>query len=302
LMLLCGDFENGWKHYEWRWLAKEFPSERRNFTQPLWLGEALDDKTILLYVEQGLGDALQFVRYAPLVAAHGGRVVVECPKSLKRLFETVAGVDCVIARGEDLPEFDVQCPFLSLPGLLSPDAEHIPVDAPYLSVPDDTVEHWRARLQQVEDLKVGLVWAGSPHHTNDRERSIALDAFAPLADVEGCSFINLQIGPSAAQLADASWPVLDLTQDIHDYADTAALVTQLDLVITVDTSVAHVAGALAKPVWVLLPHAPDWRWQIGRDDSPWYPTMTLYRQPKRRDWQSVIKRVQDDLRDFQRLT
>jgi len=302
LMLLCGDFENGWKHYEWRWLAKEFPSERRNFSQPLWLGEALDGKTILLYVEQGLGDALQFVRYAPLVAAHGGRVVVECPKSLKRLFETVAGVDCVIARGEDLPEFDVQCPFLSLPGLLSPDAEDIPVDAPYLSPPSDAVEHWRACLQQVEGLKVGLVWAGSPHHTNDRERSIALDALAPLAEVEGCAFINLQIGPSAAQLADVSWPILDLTQDIHDYADTAALVAQLDLVISVDTSVAHVAGALAKPAWVLLPHAPDWRWQIGRDDSPWYPTMTLYRQPKRRDWQSVIKRVQDDLRDFQRLT
>ena len=146
------------------------------------------------------------------------------------------------------------------------------------------------------------MWAGGPHHTNDRERSFALDLLAPLAEVEGCCFVNLQIGPSAAQLQDVSWPILDLSADIHDFSDTAALVSQLDLVITVDTSVAHVAGALAKPVWVLLPHAPDWRWQVGREDSPWYPTMTLYRQPKRGDWQSVIERVRDDLRDFKRLT
>ncbi|HEY9078851.1 tetratricopeptide repeat protein [Magnetovibrio sp.] len=302
LMLLCGEFKTGWQHYEWRWLAKEFPSERRNFPQPLWMGEALDGKTILLYVEQGLGDALQFVRYAPLVHARGGRVIVECPKSLKRLFETVAGIERVIARGEDLPPFEVQCPFLSLPGLLSPEADLIPAEVPYLGVADDEAAAWRTRLHDSTGLKVGLVWAGSPHHTNDRERSIALQTLSPLSDVKGCTFVNLQIGPSAEQLQQASWPIIDLTYDIKDYADTAALVSQLDLVITVDTSVAHVAGALAKPVWVLLPHAPDWRWQIERTDSPWYPTMTLYRQPKRRDWISVLERVERDLRQWAERT
>jgi len=297
LLLLRGDFEAGWQHYEWRWLAKEFPSERRNFSQPLWMGEELTGKTILLYVEQGLGDALQFVRYAPLVHARGGRVVVECPASLKRLFETVEGIDRVIARGGDLGAFDLQCPFLSLPGLLSPRAEDIPATVPYLFGPDEELERWRARLEGVDGFKVGLVWAGSPHHTNDRERSITLDTLTPLSEVPGCAFINLQIGPSTAQLADVSWPVVDLTQDVGDYADTAALVGALDLVITVDTSVAHVAGALGKPVWVLLPHAPDWRWQLEREDSPWYPSMKLYRQPLRRDWQSVLQRVKSDLKD-----
>jgi len=298
LLLLSGDFKNGWRHYEWRWLAKEFPSERRNFTQPLWTGEDLAGRTVLLYVEQGLGDALQFVRYAPLVQARGAKVLIECPRPLKRLFETVEGVERVIARDEDLPDFDVQCPFLSLPGLLSPEESEIPINVPYLSVSNDDTHQWHTRLDGVGGLKVGLVWAGSPHHTNDRERSVALEIFAPLAEVQGCAFISLQIGPSAAQLKEASWPIVDMTGGIDDYADTAALVSELDLIITVDTSVAHVAGALAKPVWVLLPHAPDWRWQIARQDSPWYPTMKLYRQPKRRDWQSVIDMVQRDLKDL----
>lgn len=295
LLLLRGEFEAGWQHYEWRWLAKEFPSERRNFTQPLWMGENLTGETVLLYVEQGLGDALQFVRYTPLVRAHGARVVVECPASLKRLFETVEGVDRVIARGDDLGAFDLQCPFLSLPGLLSPSAETIPATVPYLAVPTEESGLWAERLMSVEGLKVGLVWAGSPHHTNDRERSILLEMLSPLADVPGCAFINLQIGPSAAQLADAGLPIVDLTEHINDYADTAALVAKLDLVITVDTSVAHVAGALGKTVWVLLPHAPDWRWQLEREDSPWYPSMKLYRQPRRRDWGSVLQRIKEDL-------
>ncbi|OEJ68277.1 tetratricopeptide repeat protein [Magnetovibrio blakemorei] len=296
LMLLKGDFENGWKHYEWRWLAKEFPSERRNFPQPLWTGEPLAGKTILLYVEQGLGDALQFVRYAPLVHALGGTVILECPPSLTRLFETVSDVAHVVSRGEELPVFDVQCPFLSLPGLLSPSSERIPAVVPYLGVSDADAQVWQNRLKDVGGLKVGLVWAGSPHHTNDRERSIALKNLAPLSDVQGCTFINLQIGSSAAQLHEVDWTIIDYTAHISDYADTAALVGQLDLVITVDTSVAHVAGALNIPVWVLLPHAPDWRWQLKRSDTPWYPSMTLYRQPKRGDWLSVIARVKSDLR------
>lgn len=295
LMLLNGDFENGWKHYEWRWLAAEFPSERRNFPQPLWTGEALAGKTILLYVEQGLGDALQFIRYAPLVAARGGHVIVECPASLVRLFKTVSGLAQVVSRGEVLPAFDVQCPFLSLPGLLSPSAAHIPAEVPYLSVADADAKLWQERLTDVQGLKIGLVWAGSPHHTNDRERSIALKKLGSWADVQGCTFINLQIGASAQQMKEIDWPILDFTAHISDYADTAALVAQLDLVITVDTSVAHVAGALNRPVWVLLPHAPDWRWQLDRSDTPWYPSMTLYRQPKRGDWQSVIARVKNDL-------
>ena len=296
LLLLAGDFEQGWKHYEWRWLAKEFPSERRNFPEPLWTGEPLDGKTILLYVEQGLGDALQFVRYAPLVKARGGRVIVECPKVLKRLFETAPGVEQVIARGDDLPHFDVQCPFLSLPGLLSPNEGAIPLDIPYLSVTAKDKETWSKLLAEDAGFKIGLVWAGSPTHTNDRERSVPLSRFAPLSKISGCSLYNLQIGDAASQLQDIDWPMRDLTAEIGDYADTAALVTALDLVITVDTSVAHVAGALGKDVWVLLPYAPDWRWQMERTDSPWYPSMTLYRQPERRDWDSVFEALENDLR------
>jgi len=295
LLLLCGDFENGWREYEWRWLAKEFPSERRNFTQPLWTGEDLNGQTVLLYVEQGLGDALQFVRYAPLVKNKGGRVIVECPKTLARLFETVEGIDQVVTRGEGLPDFDLQCPFLSLPGLLSPTQESIPAEIPYFHLNDQLRQPWRNILAECEGLKVGLVWAGSPHHTNDRERSIRLEALSPLFGVSGCCFINLQIGDSAQQMAEVNLPIIDKTSEIDDYADTAALVSALDLVISVDTSVAHVAGALGKPVWVLLPHAPDWRWMLERDDSPWYPTMKLFRQPKRGAWDSVIFRVKAEL-------
>ncbi|MCR4376890.1 MAG: tetratricopeptide repeat protein [Rhodospirillales bacterium] len=294
LLLLCGEFKAGWAHYEWRWLAKEFPSERRNFPQPLWTGEALAGKRILLYVEQGLGDAIQFVRYAPLVQRRGGHVIVECPNSLKRLFQSVDGVHDVhdvIARGDALPDFDVQCPFLSLPSLLSPTADDIPTKIPYLFPPQQTQQKWCPLLSDIKDFKVGLVWAGSPHHTNDRERSIPLEQLAVLAKVPGCTFINLQIGDSAKQLADVDWPIMDMTQHVEDYADTAALVSELDLVITVDTSVAHVAGALGKPVWVMLPHAPDWRWLREREDSPWYPSMKLFRQSKRRDWPGVVARV-----------
>lgn len=295
LLLLRGDFENGWRHYEWRWLAKEFPSERRDFPQPLWAGEPLADASILLYVEQGLGDALQFARYVPIVAAQAERVVVECPAVLKRLFENLDGAIDVIARGDPLPPVDLQCPFLSLPGLLTPSLDSIPGNVPYLHANAADTATWKERLEPLDGLKVGLAWAGSPHHTNDRERSIRLDALAPLADIDGCSLISLQIGDSAAQLDAADLALYDLTADIRDYADTAALIANLDLVITVDTSIAHAAGALGRPVWVLLPHAPDWRWLVERDDSPWYPNMTLYRQPARRAWAPVIERVRADL-------
>lgn len=295
LLLLAGDFKNGWKHYEWRWLAKEFPSERRNFTQPLWCGESLEGKTILLYVEQGMGDAIQFVRYIPYVHRRGGRVVIECPKSLRRLFETVEGAHKVIARGEKLPSFDVQCPFLSLPGIFSQSLEDIPADVPYIGVDRKRAEFFEDFLSDSFGVRVGLVWAGSPHHTNDRERSVPLKVMSPLASVRGCVFVSLQIGPASQQMESVDWPIANLTDHIHDYADTAALVSHLDLIITVDTSVAHMAGALGKAVWVLLPFAPDWRWLLGRYDSPWYPSMRLFRQPARRDWLSVIENVRCEL-------
>lgn len=295
LLLLKGNFEEGWKHYEWRWLAKEFPSERRNFTQPLWTGEALDGQTILLYVEQGLGDAMQFARYAPLVARRGGRVVVEAPKTLKRLFEPLDGVTDVIARGDALPAFDVQCPFLSLPGILSPTADSIPNDVPYLSVDDGSIEKWRDALAALPGLKVGLSWQGSVHHTNDRERSLTLKTLEPLAAVAGCSFVSLQLGDAAEQINDVGFEMFVPDCATNDYADTAALMMTLDLVISIDTSVVHAAGALGRPVWVLLSHTADWRWQVERTDTPWYPTATLYRQSTRRDWDSVIDQVRIDL-------
>jgi tetratricopeptide (TPR) repeat protein/glycosyltransferase involved in cell wall biosynthesis len=295
-LLLKGDLEQGFSHYEWRWKCPQFASADRRFVQPCWDGGPLNGRTILLHAEQGLGDTLQFVRYAPLVAARGGRVVVECQAELAPLLQGLGGASQVVARGEPLPLFDLHAPLLSLPHLLGTTLETVPAEAPYLRAAPDRADAWAEYLDRAVEatgLRVGLVWAGNPDHKGDRHRSMSLGALAPLARVPGVQFVALQKGAGAAQ-AEAPPDGMTLTNLgplLADFADTAAVLEQLDLVITVDTSVAHLAGALGRPVWVLLAFAPDWRWLRQRDDSPWYPTARLFRQERHGDWEGVLARV-----------
>lgn len=299
-LLLLGEMEEGWRHYEWRWRvkgAKPFASGK-----PLWDGGDLHGKTILLRAEQGLGDSIQFVRYAPLVEQRGGRVILISPKQLARLFKEMDSIDAVIPEGGDIPEYDVHAPLMSLPLLFNTNLGTVPNAVPYLHPAKDDVAKWAERLQGVRGLKVGLIWAGQsrPDHPTadavDRRRSVNLSQFAPLADIPGVSFFSLQKGDPARQLATSPLPVTDYMNDMQDFADTAALIANLDLVIGVDTSVVHLAGALGKPVWVLSRFDGCWRWLKDREDSPWYPSLRLFRQPRMGDWEPVIEQVRDALR------
>ena len=293
---LGGDFEGGWPEYEWRWKRRDFspPSCR----QPLWDGSSLQDQTILLFAEQGLGDTLHFIRYAPLVQQHGATVIVQCQGPLLRLLATCAGIDRLVLAGTALPRFAVQAPLLSLPRIFRSTLATLPANIPYLCADPDLRAHWQQQLSGVRGFKVGIAWQGNPEHKRDRRRSVPLRAFAPLAGVPGVRLVSLQKGPGREQLPDLAdrLDVLDLADRWKDFADTAALMTNLDLVITVDTAVAHLAGALGIPVWVALPLVPDWRWLLEREDSPWYPSMRLFRQRAWGDWEGVFERLTATLR------
>ena len=292
-LLLSGDLTAGWREYEWRWKTSRVPP--RAFSVPLWDGSALAGKTILLHAEQGLGDTLQFVRYVPLAAQSGGEIVLECQPRLEPLLRGMPEVREVVLAGSPLPAFDVQAPLLSLPRILGTTAATVPSKVPYLGVSPERVEAWRARIGPVGGQKVGLVWAGSPTYKDDCNRSLDFRQVGPLLEVPGIRFFSLQKGPAAAEL-DPRQPVTPLEEDSNDILDTAAAILNLDLVISVDSMVAHLAGALGAPVWTLLPFAPDWRWLLEREDSPWYPTMRLFRQPRAGDWQAVVARVAEALR------
>jgi tetratricopeptide (TPR) repeat protein len=297
LLSLCR-FNEGWTEHEWRWRTKDFSSQRRNYSQPLWDGSAINGRTILLHSEQGLGDSIQFIRYAPVISQMGASVIVECPKELKSLIQRVEGVNKVIMQGEWLPDFDIHCPLLSLPLVFHTTLESIPSKLPYIAVDSVLVQKWGNRLRADNSkLKVGLVWAGNPGHKNDRHRSCSLEIFLPLLQLKGTVFFSLQKGEAAKQTRDLPKDILisDYIEEITDFADTAALMENLDLVISVDTAVVHLAGALGKPVWTLLPFNADWRWMLDREDSPWYSTMRLFRQPSLGDWESVIAKVKDEL-------
>jgi Flp pilus assembly protein TadD len=297
MRLLSGDFEQGWQEYEWRWRVPDFKSPRRNFRQPLWTGQPLKGRRILLHAEQGFGDMIQFARYVPRVAQQGGRVILECPPELLRLMQTLPGVEQLIAAGRALPEFDLHCPMLSLPLAFHTTLQSIPNVIPYLQPDSSQVAHWKARLRLPGDrLRIGLIWAGSSANPNDRNRSLALAALSPLAQSEDAVFYNLQTGPAAEQAAKGSaFEFMNPAGQLGDFADSAALIANLDLIISVDTATAHLAGALAVPVWVLVPFAPDWRWLLDRQDSPWYPTMRLLRQSRPGDWDSVIQQIASEL-------
>jgi Flp pilus assembly protein TadD len=297
LLLRC-DFQSGWPEYDWRLKLDDSPGQTPGFTQPLWDGSDLARRTILLHAEQGLGDAIQFIRYVPLVVQRGGRVVVQAPAESIRLLRQLPGVERWIASGEPLPPFDVHCPLLSLPRLFVTTAETIPPQKDSLLPDPELAQAWQDRLErQPAGFKVGLVWAGNPTHKNNHIRSIALSFLAPLATVSGVCFYSLQKGKAAKETANPPprMRITDWTDELHDFADTAALVANLDLIISVDTSVAHLAGAMRKPVWLLLPFIPDWRWMLDRQDSPWYPTMRLFRQETRGSWSAVVSRIAKEL-------
>ena len=306
-LLQLGRFESGWRKYEWRWVRSRIKAARRSFAQPLWLGDfPLDGKTILLHAEQGLGDTLQFCRYAVLVSKLGAKVVLEAPSELIRLLATLDGVDQLVEAGQPLPPFDCHCPLLSLPLAFRTDEAGIPSTTPYLFADPQATREWRDRLDAVSAesrLKVGLVWAGGnrPHvaelRKNDARRSVGFEQFAPILDVPNVRFFSLQKGAAAQQLASSGLggDVVDYTEALHDFADTAALVANLDLVISVDTSTAHLAGALDKPVWILNRFDTCWRWMLTRTDTPWYPRARLIRQPALGDWVSVMRTASEAL-------
>jgi len=296
-LLLSGEFREGWHEYQWRWRRDSFTSPSRSFAAPLWDGSPLAGRDILVHGEQGLGDTIQFLRYLPMVAAAGGRVLAECQSaSLIPLVQRVPGVRAAFVMGEELPTFELQVPLLSLPYLFGSTLENLPAQLPYLSPPPDRLAGWRARVAGSDSFRVGVVWGGKP--VPDPFRSCTLQALAPLGGIPGVQLYSLQLGPEATQTLapPAGLELVDLTGEIHDFGDTAALVAALDLVISVDTSVAHLAGALAKPVWLLLPRAADWRWLLTREDSPWYPGLRIFRQRRQGEWGEVIDRVSRELR------
>ena len=298
--LQMGDFARGWEEYEWRW--KKPKVKPRDFPQPLWDGSPLEGRTILIHTEQGLGDTLQFIRYAPLVKQRGGTVIVECPTALGQLLAGCTGIDRLIARGAPLPSFDVHAPLLSLPRVFGTTLANVPANVPYVVADAALVEYWRSELSSVPGLKIGIAWQGNPRFPADCMRSIPLTHFTPLAQVDGVRLFSLQKGTGREQLpAVASYlPVIDLAHRLDEttggFMDTAAVMKNLDLVVTSDTSIAHLAGALGVPVWVALGFGADWRFLMGREDSPWYPTMRLFRQTRMGDWDGVFERIAAELR------
>jgi tetratricopeptide (TPR) repeat protein len=292
-LLLKGEFEEGWHEYEHRWHFRDRPLRSRICSQPRWNGEALNGRTILLDSEQGFGDVIQFIRYVPQVVSRGGRVMFACSVELNRLLQRFPGVERIFSKNPP-PPFDVHCPLMSLPRVLGTRLESIPADIPYLNADPQIAEAWHKKLEpRTDELRVGLAWAGKPTNKRDRDRSISLAQLGPLAAAAGITFYSLQKGDAALQAKHPppGMQLIDLTADIGDFADTAGFISCLDLVVTVDTAVAHLAGAMGKPVWTLIPYLPDWRWLLDREDSPWYPTMRLFRQKTAGDWEEVVRRV-----------
>jgi tetratricopeptide (TPR) repeat protein len=296
--LRLGQLEDGWREYEWRWQQAGWAGRERNFAVPLWLGkEPLAGRTILLHAEQGFGDTLQFVRYARLLATRGATVLLEVQPPLKSLLSGSAGIAQTFARGEPLPRFDLHCPLMSLPLACGTRLDTIPAAVPYVRAPADRMAHWRARLGEPRSRRVGIAWAGSAVHKNNHNRSIAFERFESLLSAPGIEFVSLQGELGAAEAASlARHPnVVALGGELRDFADTAAVVSLLDLVVSADTALVHLAGALGAPVWVLVPFSPDFRWLLARQDSPWYPSARLFRQPRFGDWDSVLDCVRREL-------
>ena len=295
--LLKGDLLRGWEGYESRWDRKK-SSGRRPLSQPRWQGKSsLEGKSLFVYAEQGLGDTLQFARYVPLLTGQGAAVRLEVQPSLKALLSAQFPGTIVSAKGELVPPFDLHCPLLSLPGAWGTELDSIPGAVPYLRAPADRAAEWRRRLAEKKGLNIGLTWSGSAAHQSDRHRSIPLAVFSEAFCDLTANFYSLQkeARPGDAAALASLTSVTDLGPQLQDFSDTAAVVANLDLVITVDTAVAHLAGALGVRTWLLLPFAPDWRWLLDRRDSPWYPSIRLYRQSVPGDWNPILKDLRFDL-------
>jgi tetratricopeptide (TPR) repeat protein len=329
--LKSGDLQQGFREYEWRWQTPEVQFPPRRFAQPHWDGSELGSRRLLLYAEQGIGDALQFVRYVPMLADFGGAIILECHPMLARLLAGVSGVHQVVAHGQLLPEFDVHCPLMTLPLLFGTTMQTIPAEVPYVQPEAVLVRQWGERLGQIKGgkggIKVGINWAGNPYFINDRRRSTQLATFLPVAEAarnREMTLISLRkaisegfgaasggalrdvFGGAAgrntgvvAEPVDGNIDLVSFTDELNDFADTAALIANLDLVISTDTAVPHLAGALGKPVWTLLSTTCDWRWFTNREDSPWYPTMRLFRQEQPDDWSAPVARMAEALRGFE---
>jgi tetratricopeptide (TPR) repeat protein len=297
VQLMHGGFREGWREYEWRLRCPGLNAYGRTFDAPRWDGGTLTGKRILIHSEQGFGDTLQFVRFLPQVKQRGGTVIFEAHKALIRLFDGIEGADELVHSGENLPEFDCYAPLLSLPFLFGAEENSIPA-APALHVPAAPP----IDLPESGNKRIGLVWAGRPQHGNDRNRSMALSHIKPLFENERCDFFSLQLGPARGQIEqeDQQSNLTDLSEHLTDFAATASLIEQLDLVIAVDTAVAHLAGSLGKPVWLMLPFVPDWRWMLHRSDTPWYPTMRLFRQPAAGNWAAAVEEARIALAEFVR--
>ena len=295
LRILLGDFERGWEEFEWRLRTPEGRTPF-DFPRPEWTGQDLSGKTILLHPERSAhGDVIHFVRYAALVAARGARVVLHCQPALTLLMRSAPGVGQVVTHGEALPYFDYHAALMSLPRVFKTTVATIPASIPYLEPPPALLSQWRARFEGNQSFKIGLVWAGSARPFERRSRTLA--SFAPLAGIPGVTFYGLQPGPADSNLLPAGMTFLHLGAEINDFADTAAAIAQMDMVISVDTAAAHLAGAMGKPVWTLIDFAPGFLWMLDRSDTPWYPTMRLFRQARAGDWPEVFVRIRAALEE-----
>lgn len=297
-LLLMGEYRGGWREYESRWQVTAGHAPKRHVERPEWDGSRAPGRTLLLYAEQGMGDTMQFVRFARLAAERCARVVLECPRALAGLLRAVEGLSEVVAQGDALPPFDLQLPLVSLPRVLGIDDPASVPGKPYLHPDEEKKRHMRALLQPGARLHVGLAWAGRPDLWDDRKRTIGFAALAPLAAIDGVAFYGLQKGDAPSQLANPpdAMQFKDCRASLRDFSDTAALAANMDLVISVCTSVAHLAGGMGLPTWVLLAKPADWRWLLNREDSPWYPSARLFRQASSGDWAGVVERVAQALR------
>lgn len=297
LQLLLGQYAEGWKRHEARLDDPKAAILSHRLKRERWDGSPLEGRRIMLHAEQGIGDSIQFMRYAPLVAARGGRVMVLCQRPVQPLFRSLPYLEAVIALGEPLPEFDCYAPLMSLPLLFGTMLDTIPADIPYLFAEPEKVTQWRARVAALPGLKVGIAWAGNPDYRADARRSLPFDLLGPLAGIAGVTFVSLQKGPAVSQADAASGglPLQRFDAELTDFSETAALMMNLDLVLSVDTAVAHLAGALGRPTWLFNRHDTDWRWQLDRCDSPWYPSLRVFRQPAPGQWAGVVEQVRSAL-------
>jgi Flp pilus assembly protein TadD len=303
-LLRWGDFQRGWREGEWRW--KEKPPCQPPLDEPVWDGKPLEGRTILVHTEQGFGDTIQFIRYLPLVKARGSQTIVCSEPRMMELVRSCSGIDRVVSKREPLPNFDVHTALMSLPAVLGTELSSIPAEVPYLATDPALIDSWAASLKNLgSGFKVGIAWQGNPDYPGDRYRSIPLATFAPLAEIEGVRLISLQKGHGSEQLDDVAFEVEDLGPRLDEgtgaFMETAAVIQNLDLIITSDTAIAHLAGALAAPVWVPLSTASDWRFLMDRQDCPWYPTMRLFRQKTLGVWQGVFEEIQAETKHLVKL-